>query len=66
MISLMDNTSGCKALDGCDRKDSCHRYNLAQQQTWMHGWSAYQLCRLSEFKDNLYLFYIEKNNEACD
>ena len=66
MISLLDNTSGCKALDGCDRKDSCHRYHLAQQQTWMHGWSAYQLCRLSEYRDNLYLFYLENANEPRD
>jgi len=57
-------TSGCKALDGCEKKETCLRYQLHKQQTGYRGWSAHQLCRISEFTEKKYLHYIEVNNES--
>ncbi len=57
------NTSGCKAIEGCDRKDRCLRHHIHKGQTAYVGWSAYQMCRLSEFVKNDYLHFIPINSE---
>jgi hypothetical protein len=59
-------TSGCRALEGCDRKESCLRYSIYQNQTPYQGWSAIQLCRLSEFVEKHYLHYIGIKDESLE
>ena len=56
---LTTTTSGCKALEGCDRKESCLRHHIYRGQDGYTGWSAHQMCRLSEFVKNDYLHFIE-------
>ena len=52
-------TSGCKALEGCERKTTCLRHKIYKEHTPYKGWSAHQLCRLSEFTEKKYLHYLE-------
>lgn len=65
-MSRMTRTSGCKALHGCEKKESCLRYIIYQNQTPYQGWSGHQLCALSEFTEKKYTHYIENDNESSN
>lgn len=57
-------TSGCKAIDGCERKDTCLRHKIYKEHhTPYKGWAAHQMCALSEFAENKYLHYLKVENE---
>lgn len=50
--------SGCQALHGCEKKDQCLRYHRFQSQPLI-GFHAHQQCRLSEFTEKHYPYFIE-------
>lgn len=56
-------TSGCKALEGCEKKDTCLRYTIYQKQTPYKGWSAFMMCRVSEYVDKDFQHYIEDTQQ---
>lgn len=64
--SLTNTISGCHAHYGCEKKESCLRYRIYQNQTGYQGWSGHQLCKLSEFTEKKYLHYIEIDHEYSD
>lgn len=49
--------SGCKALEGCDRKDQCLRYYHYILQPFI-GFHAHQSCKISKFTKNTYPFFV--------
>lgn len=51
--------TGCKALEGCEKKAHCLRYHLHLQSTPYVGWSSYQQCRISEFTEKTYPFLVK-------
>lgn len=51
-------------MEGCEKKESCLRYTIYQNQTPYQGWSAIQMCKLSEFTEKKYTHYIEADNES--
>lgn len=61
-MTIETNTSGCKAIEGCDKKHSCLRHQI-YMETGCRRWNAHQMCRLSEFTDNTYPFFIEVSNK---
>lgn len=63
-MTIHTQTSGCKAMEGCTRKVTCLRHSIYQEQTAYEGWSAWQMCRVGEFTDSDYPFFIEVNDEV--
>jgi hypothetical protein len=59
------SVSGCQAIDGCEKKETCLRYQryLLREPS---EWSAYQQCRLSPFTEHRYLHYIDFEVEQND
>jgi len=49
--------SGCQALHGCEKKNECLRYQHFLDHPLI-GFHAYQSCKLSEFTENTYPYFI--------
>lgn len=62
-MTLPTTTSGCKAMENCERKSHCLRYQIYHEQTPYRGWSAWQMCLVSEFVVNDYPHFIEVSHE---
>jgi hypothetical protein len=56
--------TGCKALEGCEKKDHCLRYQFYLDSTQYVGWSSHQQCRISQFTEKVYPFFLEKKNKS--
>ena len=69
-MTIPTTTSGCKAMENCERKSHCLRYQIYQKQTAYRGWSSWQMCLVSEFVVNTYPHFIEvdveTSNESSD
>jgi hypothetical protein len=50
-------------MENCERKSHCLRYQIYQKQTPYRGWSAWQMCLVSEFVVNDYPHFIEVSHE---
>ena len=62
-MTIQTTTSGCKAMENCERKYHCLRYRIYQEQNQYKGWSSWQMCKISEFVVNTYPHFIEVKNE---
>ena len=61
-MTIPTQTSGCKAIEGCDKKHSCLRHQI-YMETGCRSWNAHQMCRLNEFVKNDYRYFIEIKEE---
>lgn len=55
--------SGCQALNGCEKKKDCLRYQVYLDSNGYRGWSAHQQCRVSEFTEKVYPFFLKREGE---
>jgi hypothetical protein len=55
--------TGCKALEGCEKKQDCLRYQVYRDSNGYHGWSAHQQCRVSAFTKKVYPFFIKREHK---
>lgn len=49
--------SGCQALNGCEKKNECLRYQHFLDHPLI-GFHAYRLCKISLFTENTYPHFI--------
>ncbi len=63
-MTIQTTTSGCKAMENCERKSHCLRYQIYQEQTAYRGWSSWQMCKISEFVVNNYPHFIKMKVET--
>lgn len=57
----MTTISGCKASEGCEKKEQCERYHRYLESTPYRGFSAHHLCRNTEFREKHYEHFVEIN-----
>lgn len=50
--------TGCKALEGCEKRQQCFRYYQYIMSTPYAGWSSFQQCRVSEFTEKHYTYFV--------
>ena len=58
--------TGCKALEGCEKKQDCLRYQVYLDSNGYQGWSAHQQCRVSAFTEKVYPYFIGITSEAMN
>ena len=55
--------SGCQALEGCEKKQDCLRYQVYRDSNGYQGWSAYQQRRVSAFTKKVYPFFMKREHK---
>ena len=56
--------SGCQALNGCEKKTQCLRYERFLDRPLV-GFHAHQQCRVSAFTEKVYPYFIEITPEVA-